>query len=599
MTQSAATDLQDQSRNSRRISGQDVSLLRRFTGFLRPYETLLFGALVALGVGSLAQLARPYLLNIGIDRYIIPGELDGIDLIVFLYGLTLFLGWICTFLQTYLLGNVAHRVSLSLRDVLYGKVHRLPMSYYDTQPVGVTVTRLTNDVESLSELVTSGVIALIADIFILVGIVVVMLWMNLEMALITFSLLPVLFWLTWIFRGRVRQSFREIRTRLSRLNAFLNEHIQGMRVIRAFHAEEQVIEDHANRNAQHMESHLSSIRNFAIYSPLVALVGYLSVPILIGFGSVRILQGELTIGILVAFLAYVQMFFRPVRDMADKYNLLQASFSAMEKVFGFLDLTEEPRFGTAQVLKIEGRIEFDQVYFAYDPNNGDPAPNVLHGISFEIPKGGRIGLVGATGSGKSTIANMIIGFYTPKSGVVNIDGRPLSDYRLPEMRRRIAYVTQEPFLFSGSIEENVSLGDPEISPTRVRQAIDEVGLLGSLERFPNGLKSKVVERGMNLSAGERQLVALARALAFNPDLLILDEATAEIDRSTEAMLQKALDRLCEDCTALLIAHRLSTVRSCDRILVLNQGRLAESGTHNELMEKDGIYASLYRLQEVR
>lgn len=574
----------------------EALMLKRFAGFVRPFSRLLVAAMLALTAAGIGQAAGPYLIKIGIDQHLLPGRMEGFAWIAGAYLASLLVVLAGGFVQTYTLGVLGQGVCLALRDRMFTHALRLPMSFYDRRPVGQTVTRLTNDVEALSELIGSGAVAIFSDIVLLGGVLAAMLWMNVRLALVTLCLVPVLVAITWFYRTRLRDTFRDIRNRLTRLNSFLNEAVQGIRVVRAFQAEARLTDEHTGRNADYFHAQDRSIRLMAVFNPLVSLIGTLSAAVVIWYGAGRILSRALTFGELVAFLAYAQMFYRPIRDMAEKYNILQSSFSALEKVFEFLDIEPEPSSGTARPEKLEGRIRFDRVGFSYPKHNG-VAPDVLEDISFEIRPGERVALVGATGAGKSTVASLLMGFYRPISGTVSIDGRDLAEYDLPALRRRVAYVTQEPFLFTDTIAQNISLHDPSVSAERIARAAGQVGLLADAARFPERLNSSVRERGINLSAGERQLVAFARALAFDPDLLILDEATAVIDHETERRLQAALDRLCEGRTALIIAHRLSTVRSCDRILVLSRGRLVESGSHDELIRQDGLYAAFYKLQE--
>lgn len=596
----------------------DWALIRRFSKYIRAHLPMMALAIFAMALGSGAQVIGPYLVGRGIDDYILPGRLAGLWKIALLYLAVLAVVFACNFVQTAAIGHAGQGLCLNLRDRLYRHLQRVPFRFFDTQPVGRTVTRVTNDVEALSDLVSSGVVAILSDIVLLAGITGMMFWMNARLALLSFLFLPILACLTWSFRTKVRNSFRDIRLKLARLNSFLNERVQGMRVIRAFNAESETADRHAAINAAHFESHMDSIRLFSVYNPLVDMIGTLSLAVLIWYAAGWIVAGRMTFGGLVAFLAYVEMFYKPIRDLAEKYNLLQAALAAMEKVFGLMDLPEDPQILSPNRLeigpgrtreKLLGHAVFEGVTFAYDREE------VLHDVSFEVKPGEKIAIVGATGAGKSTIASLLMGFYAPSHGRVLVDGRAVADYDLASYRRRIGYVTQEPFLFSGALSENISLGDPSISDLAVEEAARVCGLLAFTRRFPQGLATRLSERGATLSAGERQLIAFARCLAFQPDLLILDEATAAIDPSTEKWLERALSaamsgRSAHPCaptalppsvgvgrTAILIAHRLVTIRSCDRIIVLHRGAVAETGNHQELIRKDGIYAMLHRLQE--
>lgn len=572
-------------------------MIARFCRYIRPHLGLVALALLAMAGAGAAQVAGPYLIKLGIDRYILPGELGALWKIAAAFMVALGVIFVCNFVQTAAIGEVGQAICLKLRDELYARFRRLPMRFFDSQLVGRNVTRLTNDVEALSELVSSGVVAILSDLFLLLGIAAVMFWMNAHIAALAFLFLPPLLILTATFRTRVRDSFRTIRQKLARLNGFLNERVQGMRVIRAFNAESETAGRHAKVNEDHYDAHMDSIRLFAVYNPLVDLIGSLSVAVLIALSARDVLAGVLTFGELVAFLVYLEMFYKPIRDLAEKYNILQAALAAMEKVFGLMDEPEEKSAGEPRgVDRLRGHVALDRVTFAYQHSPENGPVDVLHGVSLEIRPGEKVAVVGATGAGKSTIAALLMGFYAPRLGRVLIDGVSVSDYSLPRLRRRIGYITQEPFLFSGTLFENITLGDPSISESTVRRAVVACGLLLDDRRFPQGLQTRLVERGATYSAGERQLVAFARCLAFEPDLLLLDEATATIDPLTEKWIERAFHAASAGRTSIVIAHRPETVRACERIVVFHHGRLVESGTHEDLIRTDSVYSMLFRLQ---
>lgn len=564
----------------------DMALVLRFAHYVRGHLGMVCLALLAMCGAGAAQVAGPYIVKLGIDQYILPGHVEELWKPAGLFLATLAAAFAFNFIQTTVIGHVGQGICLTLRDRLYAHLQRLPMRFFDTQPVGRTVTRLTNDVEALSELVASGVVAILSDIVLLAGIAGMMFWMDARIACLAFLFLPPLMFVTWLFRTKVRESFRTIRLKLARLNAFLNERVQGMRVIRAFNAESETTERHASVNADHYDAHMDSIRLFAVYNPLVDLIGTLSVAVLIGFAAHDILAGHLTFGELVAFLVYLEMFYKPIRDLAEKYNILQAALAAMEKVFGLMDEPAAPQAPNPVriVSPLRGHVSLDRVTFAYG------AVDVLHDVSFDVRPGETVAIVGATGAGKSTIASLLMGFYSPRLGQVFVDGVCVPDYDLPALRRRIGYVTQDPFLFSGTLAENITLGDPAVSMDAVRRAAESCGIAQSLD-------TRMMERGATYSAGERQLVAFARCLVFQPDLLLLDEATAAIDPITEKRLDRAFFAASAGRTSIVIAHRPGTVRMCGRILVLHQGKLVESGTHEDLLRKGGIYSVLFRLQE--
>lgn len=588
----------EQDEERRGFQKGDLAMVLRFGQYLREHLGMVLLSVLAMAGASAAQVAGPSLIQRAIDHCILPGQIAGLWKIGLLFLAALAAAFACNYAQTAAIGYVGQSICLKLRGQLYEHLRRLPLRFFDTQPVGRTVTRLTNDVEALSELVSSGVVAILSDILLLGAIAGMMFWMNHEIALMALLFLPVLLAITWSFRARVRNSFREIRQKLARLNAFLNERVQGMRVIRAFNAESETSDRHAAVNADHYEAHMDSIRLFAVYNPIVDLIGTLSTAVLIAFAARRIVAGVLTFGELVAFLWYLEMFYKPIRDLAEKYNILQAALAAMEKVFGLLD---EPAEKTAPapraVSRLRGQVSLDHVTFSYGTDRVGEPVDVLHDVSFEVSPGEKVAIVGATGAGKSTIASLLMGFYAPRIGHVRIDGAAVTGYDLPQLRRRIGYITQEPFMFSGTLAENITLGDPSVSDDAVRRAVDACGLLTAARRFPDGLRTRLTERGVTYSAGERQLVAFARCLVFGPDLLLLDEATATIDPITEKYLERAFNAASAGRTSIVIAHRLATIRACERILVLHQGKLVETGTHEQLIRKDGIYAMLFRLQE--
>jgi len=574
----------------------DRRLMRRLLGYLRPYRgQVLFAVVVALA-DTLVQLAGPYLTMEAIDHGIRHRDLGHLDRVALLYLGVLVMGFGLGYLQTQVMQRVGQHIMLDLRMALFRHLQRLPVSYYDRQPVGRIMTRVTNDVDVLNELFTAGVVSIVGDLFTLVGILVAMARLNVELMGVAFSVLPLIVVVTLTFRAKVRKSFREIRTRLARMNAFLNENLTGMSTVQILNREPRNFEEFRRVNAGHRDANLQAVFYHSVFFPVLELVGALAVSLIVWYGGRQVMWTGITLGTLVAFIQYTQRFFRPISDLSEKYNILQQAMASSERVFDLLDTPPEagaaaPAIEPSRVDKVRGRVELDRVWFAY--RNEDW---VLQDVSFRVEPGERIALVGATGSGKTTLANLLLRFYAPQRGSIRIDDRDLADYDARALRRRMGLVLQDPFLFSGTIESNLRFGDPGLDPASLRRVAREVNAHEFIEQLSHGYAAAVRERGATLSVGQKQLLAFARALAVDPDLLILDEATSSVDTHTESLVQSALSRLMQGRTCVVIAHRLSTVQDVDRIVVLHHGRVREMGTHAELLERRGIYYRLYQLQ---
>jgi ATP-binding cassette subfamily B protein len=586
------------------ILGQayDARLMRRLLGYVRPYWPLVAVAILLLLLASLTELAGPQLYRIAIDRYIAPGagtqrevELRGLAGIALVYLLILAVGFGARWLQTYLMQVVGQRVMYDLRMQLFRRLQTLPVGFYNRNPVGRLVTRVTNDVDSLNELITSGVVAIFGDFFMLIGIMVVMLYMDWRLALVTFSVLPLIYWATERFRVRARDAYRAIRVRLARINAYLNENIMGMAIVQVFNREPRSLRNFDELNTSYLDANMTAIRNFAQFFPTIQVLGTLSVALLLWYGGGQVVQGAVTLGVLVMAIQYAERFFDPIRDLSEKFNLLQQAMASAERIFRLLDepVTIQDPAKPVHVPRVRGHIEFRDVWFAYEDDEGW----VLRGVSFEIQPGQSVAFVGQTGAGKTSIINLLCRFFEPQRGQVRIDGVEVREMRQQELRRHVGLVLQDVFLFAGTIEDNIRLGNKEITPEQVRLAAEYVGAHRFIERLPEGYQTDVRERGARLSVGQKQLIAFARAIAHNPEvLLVLDEATSSVDTETELLIQEAMTRVLRNRTSIIIAHRLSTIQHVDRIIVLHKGRIAEQGTHRELLAHGGIYAKLYRLQ---
>ena len=586
----------------------DTRLTRRLLGYLRPYRGRV-GLAVGLSLASsMLAIAGPLLLKITVDRFLVPAlasritydaAMRGIGRIVLLYLAALSGRFALDYAQTRMMQRVGQLAMYDLRRELFDRLQRLPLAFFDRNPLGRLVTRVTTDVDTLNDLFASGVVAMLGNCFILTAIVVAMLKLDWRLALAAFGVIPLIVLVTLLFRRSVRDANRRIRVAIARINSFLQEHITGMTVVQLFNRENKSRKQFAEANSAHMDAYKDAILAFALFYPAVEFLGVLAIAVVLWYGGLRVLAGTLTIGTIVAFIQYAQQFFRPIQDLSEKFNILQTAMASSERIFRLLDepITVQSPEKPVSLGVPRGEIEFSHVWFAY---SGGAQPGeedwVLRDVSFRVRPGQTVAIVGHTGAGKTTIISLLLRFYDVQRGQILLDGRDIREYNLQDLRRHFGIVLQDPVLFSGTLESNVRMGTEGIDRPAVERALAEVGLGDFLRSLPNGAGTTVGERGSTFSVGQRQLVSFARAMAHNPRFLILDEATSSVDTKTELIIRAALDRLLTGRTAIVIAHRLSTIQHAGQILVFHKGRLREQGNHQELLARRGIYHRLYQLQ---
>jgi ATP-binding cassette subfamily B protein len=610
----------------------DSRLMKRLLVYLRPYKWQVGIALGSIVLKAGADVLGPYLTKVAIDRYLVkvPGThspfdrflsnqpLVGIAQVAGFYVAALIVSFLLEFLQTYFMQWTGQMAMFDLRAQIFRLLQRMHIGFYDKNPVGRLVTRVTTDVDALNEMFTAGVVSIFEDVFVLAGIVGIMLKMNWKLALITFAVLPLIGYATTIFRDKVRDSYRRIRVAIARINAYLQEHVSGMVVLQLFNREERAFDKFSEVNALHMDAFKDAIMAHSVYYPVVEILSAAAIAGVIWFGGNDVLRGTATLGILVAFMQYAQRFFRPIQDLSEKYNILQSAMAACERIFKMLDTPVE--ITSPKVTKTPvgpGRIEFDHVWFAYRTSPAETTeprlaravdtsahkqalpgePDwVLRDVSFVIEPGETVAIVGHTGAGKTTIISLLMRFYDVQKGAIKIDGVDVREMDLDDLRRRFGVVLQDPFLFTGTVGGNIRLGTDWIQDEDVEKAAEDVNLADFIRTLPGGFKEEVRERGSTLSTGQKQLISFARALAHNPKILVLDEATSSVDTETEFRVRDALNRMVEGRTSVIIAHRLSTIQRADKIIVMHKGHVREMGSHQELLAHRGIYYKLYQLQ---
>jgi ATP-binding cassette, subfamily B, multidrug efflux pump len=577
----------------------DARLMRRLLRYLRPYWRQVALALLVLLLGAMVSIIGPWITQLVIDEAI-PGEdtrLLGLLALAFLG--TVLLGFVLEYVEAVVTTWLGQSVMYDLRKEIFEKLQRADLRFYDKNPIGRLMTRITNDVETLNELFSSGVVTVFGDLFTLVFIVGAMLSMNWRLALVTFSVLPLVVITAFLFRAKIRDAYRDIRVRLARVNSYMHERFTGIRVVQLFNREEADAARLAELNDDHLKAHLRSITYYALFYPLIELFTAVALALIIWYGGVQSLGGALTVGVIAAFLQYARRFFQPIQDLSEKYNLLQSAMASSERIFKLLDdeiRITDPVSPQALPVPSEGRITFEGVWFAYGEKPDGEPDWVLRDINLDVSPGEKVAIVGHTGAGKTTLINLLMRFYDPTRGRILLDGVPIREARLHDLRSRVGLVLQDVFLFSESVGYNIRLGSSAISQREIEAAADRVGASALIARFDDGYDHPLGERGATLSVGERQLVSFARALAFDPEILVLDEATSSVDSEIEARIEAATEELLRDRTSLVIAHRLSTVQNADRIVVLHHGEIREQGTHGELLAVGGLYARLHELQ---
>jgi ATP-binding cassette subfamily B multidrug efflux pump len=586
----------------------DSRLMNRLLKYMAPYKWRVIFALVLVGVVTPLELAPPILFKEAIDSYLVPGFQGGLAialakrgmiLISVIYFGVLVFDFVAQYVQIRIMQRVGQQTMYDMRTEIFGHLQRLPMSYFDRNPVGRLMTRVTTDVDALNDLFAAGVVTMINDFFLLVVMAGLLFRIDRKLALDAMAVLPLILVVTLIFRKYVRDANRKIRTAIARINAFLQEYISGMSVVQLFNREQKARAEFAKRNKDNMLAWRDAILAYAVFYPAVEFLSFATITLIYWSGGHRILNGGLTLGVLVAFTMFAQRFFRPIQDLSEKFNILQSAMAASERIFKLLDepITIDTNANAERLVSPRGEIEFRNVWFSYK-NVSEPADEdwVLRDVSFRLSAGQTFAIVGHTGAGKTTLISLLLRFYDIQRGQILLDGIDIRLLDLQDLRKQFGIVLQDPFLFTGTIETNVRLGTPGITPGTVEHALDEVGLGPHVRALPEGVGTEVNERGSTLSVGQRQLISFARALAHNPQFLILDEATSSVDTKTELQIREALDRLLSGRTALVIAHRLSTIQHADRILVFHKGRLREQGAHQELLAQRGIYFRLYQLQ---
>lgn len=571
----------------------DSKLMKRLLGYIKPYKKYVIIAIILNILASALGPLRPVLTKIAIDKYIAHSDFHGLFIISLLLFASLLLQAFIQYFLTYYTQYIGQKTIFDLRHQLFTHTQRLALKFFDKTPIGRLVTRVTNDIEALNELFSSGIVMVFSDVFTILWILVFMFFMDVKLSLVTLSVLPILIYGTFLFRRKVRERYRDVRLHLARLNSYMQEHVTGMNVIQIFHKEKDEQKRFSQINNDYRQANIKAIFYYAIFYPGVELLSSTAIGLIIWYGGGEIVRSSLTIGVLFAFIQLNEQFFRPIRDLSEKYNIMQTAMASSERIFKLIDnktFVKNPD-QPVSLENIKGEIEFKDVWFAYNKDE-----YVLKNISFKINAGETVAIVGHTGAGKTSLINILSRFYDVDKGAIAVDGIDISTIDKKDLRKYISIVLQDVFLFSGTIKSNISMSNDEISMERIKEAARIVGAERFIESLPNKYDEVVKERGATLSVGQKQLISFARALVYDPKILILDEATSSIDTETEILIQKAIEKLLVGRTAIVIAHRLSTIQNADKIIVMHKGEVRETGNHQELLAKRGIYYKLYQLQ---
>ena len=586
--------------NEEEILGKayDARLMRRMLNYLRPYKWYVaIGIVMSIAVSGM-EAVRPYFTKIAVDENIAHGDKHGLFITTLLFLGVMVLRGIIQYLNTYLTQWIGQRTIFDLRMEVFEHLQRRGLKFFDRNPIGRLITRVTNDIEVLNEMFSSGIVMVFSDVFTIIGILWFMFSMNWQLAFVSLSVLPLLFYGTFLFRKKAREAYREVRLQIARINTFMQEHVTGMMVDQVFNREEKSFKQFDGINALHRDANIKSIFYYAVFYPGVDLIGALAVGLIIWYAGRDVLGGTITIGTVMAFLQFNEMFWRPIRDLSEKYNIMQTAMASSERVFKLLDdkTSIDDPVSPVELPSVNGEIEFRNVWFAYTVGLHEDTEWILKNVSFKINAGDTAAFVGHTGAGKTTIISLLARFYDVQKGEILVDGVNIKNVRQADLRKHIAVVLQDVFLFSGDIKGNIGLGDESITDDRIRASARIVGANRFIERLPAQYAEEVKERGSTLSVGQKQLISFARALAYNPKILVLDEATSSVDTETELLIQSAIKKLLHGRTSIVIAHRLSTIQNANKIIVMHKGEIREMGTHQELLAHGGIYYKLYQLQ---
>ncbi|HNP18442.1 MAG TPA: ABC transporter ATP-binding protein [Fulvivirga sp.] len=573
----------------------DLQVLKRLMHFVKPYKGRFYILILLTVLLGVTAPLRPYLIQLTLDNDVAKGDYPGlVNMILFLIGL-LFLQAIIQYLHTYMSGWLGQYIIRDIRTKLYSHLVRLRLKFFDKTPIGQLVTRTVSDVETLADVFSEGLAAMVGDLLQLIFILAIMIYTDWRLALISLSTLPILLLSTYIFKEKIKVAFNDVRNAVSNLNTFVQEHITGMSIVQIFGSEKREYKKFTEINREHRRANLKSVLYYSVYFPVAEIISAAGIGLLVWYGAKGVIHQVdtgITLGMLIAFIMYIQMFFRPIRMIADRFNTLQLGIVSSSRIMKLLDNEEHiPNNGKHAPTKIEGTVEFKDVWFAYNESD-----YVLKNISLKVKAGETIALVGATGAGKSSIINLLNRFYDINRGTITIDGKDIQEYDLVNLRGKIGVVLQDVFLFSDTIMQNITLGNPDITEKDVMRAAELVGAKKFIERLPGGLNYNVMERGSTLSVGQRQLISFVRAMVYDPKILVLDEATSSVDTETEEMIQSAIDKMMSGRTAIVIAHRLSTIQKANKIIVMDKGEMMEEGSHDFLLEQDGYYTQLHKMQ---